>query len=208
MRRQNKQEFIQKLHKGLSLVFLPFRSLWSWLVKTFTFKSTDKILKVIKRSVGLLITLLLGTITFYVVQLGVFLVMIIINAWNGPAVLNIGIPFVIILITSILGSIFIYFSITWIEDFIANYKAGNKLSWYGNLTVHIWNIFEIIAIYVFWVPVRFVFVTFLWEFVAISLIWGAALSFVNIFKTTTGIFGEYFGKGFNDYCPGIEVIDE
>ena len=151
--------------------------------------------------------MLIGLI-FYIVQFMVAIILLIIESWNGPVVLAYLIKIVIGLVSfGILAGI-IHLSLTKIQDFIDNYKAGNELTWYGNLTVFLWNIISNFAIYVFWVPIRFIFVTFLWEFVAISLIWGIVLSFGNIFRTTTGVFGEYFGNGYNDYCPGIEVIDE
>jgi len=205
---RNRQNFLRNLNEKMSLVFQPFRSIWSWLIKAFTFKSTDKIVKITKKFIGILITLLLIGLIFYIVQFMVAIILLIIESWNGPVVLAYLIKIVIGLVSfGILAGV-IYLSLRKIQDFIDNYKAGNELTWYGNLTVFLWNIISNFAIYVFWVPIRFIFVTFLWEFVAISLIWGIVLSFGNIFRTTTGVFGEYFGNGYNDYCPGIEVIDE
>lgn len=192
----------------LEMAFLPFRKLWGWLVKSFTFNSTDRIVKVTKRFIGMLITLLMLTGLYYVVQLFVLIVVAIFEAWNGPVVLEFMINFgTWVLITTAFIASMVYLG-KRIEMLAENYRNGNKLTWHGNFFMWLWKVVSGFFIYTFWIPGRFIFEIFLWKFVAVSLIWGAIVSFGNIFRATTGIFGEYFGKGFNDYCPGIEVVDD
>jgi hypothetical protein len=66
------------------------------------------------------------------------------------------------------------------------------------------------AVYILWVPVKFFFYTFLWNIVIVNVamfIYKILSSFVKGLANSTGVFGEYFGASYSDYCPGIEWVD-
>jgi hypothetical protein len=82
-------------------------------------------------------------------------------------------------------------------------KSGNA-SWYVKLPYT--------AVYwVIWMPVKVVFYHFLWQLILVNLFYlvvAAGKSAKNGFIGFLGIFGEYFGSSYSDYCMEAKWDEE
>lgn len=161
---------------------------------------SQKIIKFTKKIVGLIITLLLVAITFFASQL----LIVIITSIIKYIILNTD-KFIISLYS--VGLTLVYFAILTVISFllaplfrITFDKLKNK-EWKSlTLKEYILTVPSLsIGFLVYWI-----FYTVLWKGVIISTYKGILTTIV----TCGGIFGEYFGASYSDYCPGIEWEDE
>jgi hypothetical protein len=157
--------------------------------------SWKNIIKWTKRTVGLLITFLGLVATYFVVNFLSKGVLWLVEHWNWQVVLGIGAG---ILVVGLIVLI-VYLMRTWIA-YMTN--KGTSL-WYVKIAYFL-------AMAIVW-PLKVIFYHFIFQLLLVNiwfllvkgakLIWGSFLGFL-------GIFGEYFGASYSDYCPGIEWEEE
>lgn len=159
-------------------------------------KSWTNIIKWTKRFVGGLITLGGLTGLYFVVNFVGRGFLWMIENFNGPAVLEELIAIGIVLGVVVVICVLFFITRLWV---LYVKEQGLKL-WYTKMVYYplYWFIF---------IPFKFIIVDLIWVFSILNLtrlvvggakgVWFGLLSF-------TGIFGEYFGASYTDYCPGIE----
>jgi hypothetical protein len=107
---------------------------------------------------------------------------------------------------------------SWLQKIVNKYKSGKKiwyiepliyLFWYPAKYIFLFIMYALL--YVIWIPIKYIFYKFLWNTVLVNLgilIWKGLCAFGRGLVNSTGVFGEYFGASYSDYCPGIEWVDE
>jgi hypothetical protein len=173
------------------------------------------LIKRTKRVVGAIITLIILGVAFIVVNFMAYGIV----AWIDWSIKNWDV-YVAILCIAATGGIFYLIAVvfgSWVQNIINKYQRGRKL-WYIEPFVWFWYVIKYIAlgifyalVYIIWMPVKFIFYTFLWNIVLVNtglFLWKVIKAFVRGLANSTGIFGEYFGASYSDYCPGIEWKDE
>jgi hypothetical protein len=154
-----------------------------------TVLSFSTIIKWTKRAVGLLITVIGLFLTFHVVNFCSRVILWLVENWNWHV-------FFQVIIGIIAGAVLvtlIYLIVCWIELIK---EKGLKL-WYVKLVY--WPCY-----YVIYLPIKII----LWKFLIVTIIAGGCVLIWKSFISFLGIFGEYFGASYTDYCPGIEWKDE
>ena len=110
-----------------------------------------------------------------------------------------------IIIILVLSFIFTNLCVRYENDWKPNLK---QLSWKEYLFVIPFMVvyipLKIILMYIIWGFVYYVIYKFLWS----TLIVGIALGFKQGILEFTGIFGEYLGSSYSDYCPMINWKDK
>lgn len=157
--------------------------------------SWKNIIKWTKRTVGLLVTFLGLVATYFVVNFIGKGVLWLVEHWNWQVVIGIGAGFLVIGIIVLI----VYLMRAWIA-YMAD--KGTNL-WYVKIAYFL-------AMAMVW-PLKVIFYHFIFQLLLVNiwfllvkgakLIWGSFLGFL-------GIFGEYFGASYTDYCPGIEWEEE
>lgn len=172
------------------------------------------IVKRTKQFMGALVTLIVLAGTFFAVNyisLGLmWLADLCIANWEIFA--GIG---VFAIIVGILYLLYVLIT-SWGQTIINKYNGGRKI-WYVEPFIYVvWYplkyvaiAFAFLVIKVLWIPIKFIFYTCLWQGLVIvaKFIWGLIVNLVKGIAGSTGIFGEYFGASYSDYCPGIEWCD-
>jgi len=153
--------------------------------------SWKNIIRWTKRVVGLLVTSVGLAVTYVVVNFIGRGVLLLIENWNWGVFLNISIFMGVC--AALIG---LYYLARVLVIFIANKGLDD---WYIKIAYY--------ALLVVYWPLKIVFYYFFWQLLLVNLwylvkggariIWGSLLGFL-------GIFGEYFGASYTDYCPGIE----
>lgn len=173
------------------------------------------LIKRTKRVVGGIITLIVLAFTFMVVNFVAYGLI----AWIDWSIKNWEVYLILLCIAATGGILYLIGVVlgSWIQNVINKYKRGRKL-WYIEPLVWFWYAIKYIALgifylllYVIWIPVKFIFYTFLWNIILVNtglFIWKVIKAFAKGLANSTGIFGEYFGASYSDYCPGIEWKDE
>jgi len=159
-------------------------------------QSWKNIIKWTKRVVGSIITLIGLTITYFVVNiLGRGLLWCIEN-FNGPLIGNIFMYFGIVLVGMALIAGLIYVLRLWVI-----YVAQKGLTlWYAKAIYYP-------LFYLVYIPLKFVFADFIYTIILVNIYFGTIAGAKGIWNGLlgfTGIFGEYFGASYTDYCPGID----
>jgi len=189
----------------------------SWFRKTFTVERgrVNMIVKRTKQFFGTIVTLLILGVTFNLVNVIASGVMVVIDwsivnwmyfVYAGLFILGCGVAYLFyVLITS------------WGERIVGKYKNGKKV-WYVEPFIYlIWlpikylvMFITYIVVNVIYIPLKAIFYTllFLWILKPLAkLVVSLTVSLVKGIGSSTGIFGEYFGASYSDYCPGIEWCD-
>ena len=153
--------------------------------------SWKNIIKWTKRVTGALVTGVLLVMTYFVVSyLGRGILWLIDNwDWQVAATGAIGL--------GIIGTIAL---LVWLFSKWVNYMVvkGTKL-WYVKVLYSF-------TYWCFWTPLKLFFYNFLWQLVIVNLAYLIAAGAKGGWKGVLGflgIFGEYFGASYTDYCPGI-----
>jgi len=190
----------------------------AWFKKTFTVERgrRNQIVKRTKQFVGAVVSAVILAATFFAVNyiaLGLMVAIdwIILEGWK----LFLG----LVIVAAIGGLLYLlYILITsWGQAVVNKYNGGKKV-WYVEPFIYlVWIPIKYIAIaiaYLFvniiWALIKFIFYTalFTWFLKPIGLF--IARVSVGLFKGvigSTGIFGEYFGASYSDFCPGLEWVD-
>ena len=195
-----------------------FTKFWNSVTSIFTFKPSGDWKTLIRRTkqfTGAVITILVLVstyflITFIVYALTVFIDVSIDNWYAYVALLLIGVAIGIgYLLYVVIGS--------WLQNVVNKYRTGKKVWYIEPLIYVVWYPVKYISIgiaytvlYILLIPIKLVFFNFLWKLVIVNLAKFIWLILTKLWKgilSSTGIFGEYFGASYSDYCPGIEWVD-
>lgn len=195
-----------------------FKNLFASIGKVFrSLKPTTDwkvLIKRTKRVVGAIITLIVLALTYFVVNFVAFDIIVAVD-WS---IANWEVYLIILCIAAAGGIIYLIGVVfgSWIQNVINKYQRGRKL-WYVEPFVWLWYAIKYVAlgifyvlVYVIWIPVKFIFYTFLLNIILVNVglfLWKVMKAFANGIVNSTGIFGEYFGASYSDYCPGIEWKD-
>ena len=157
--------------------------------------SWKNIIKWTKRIVGLMVTLIGLLATYVIVSFLGKIILWLVENWRWDVVIGVGIFAAFIGVVILL----VYLMRAWV-----NYMKdkGTNL-WYVKLAFGL-------ATLIYW-PIKIVFYHFVYQLLLVNLwylivkgakgLWRGFLNFL-------GIFGEYFGASYTDYCPGIEWEEE
>ena len=219
---QRKQEVIREAKRAASKAAWDARmkplnegmvKLFDSIREAFTFKGDVKsLIKRTKQIVGAIVTLILLTAAFFIVEgLAYVLILFIdfsINCWYIYAIL--------LALAVAVGLIYFIgvFIGGWLQKVVNQYNRGKKVWYVEPLIYLLWYPVKYIGLalgyvflYIIWKPLEFIFYTFLWKLVLVNLakfIWKGLFGFGRGLANSTGIFGEYFSASYTDYCPGIE----
>lgn len=185
-----------------------------WFKKTFTVQRgrVNMIVKRTKQFVGMLVTLVILAATYFAVNY-IALGLMVAADWSiahWAIFLGIALGGVVIGI----GYLFYILISSWGQAVVNKYRRGKKV-WYIEPFIYVvWFPLKYIAIaiaflavWVIFYPLKFIFYTLLfrWFFKPIGLFLAKlAVGLVKGIGSSSGIFGEYFGASYSDYCPGIE----
>lgn len=194
-----------------------FTDMGVWFRETFTVERgrRNMIVKRTKQFVGGVVTLVVLAATFFAVNY-IALALMFAADWcitNWQIFLGAGIFGIII------GIFYLFYILitSWGEAVINKYRRGKKV-WYIEPFIYIiWYPVKYIAMFIafivaniIWIPIKFIFYTILFKnFLKPIGLFIAKIS-VGLVKGiigSTGIFGEYFGASYSDFCPGLEWVD-
>lgn len=192
-------DFVDKIIDSIKMMF------------TFERGKLNLIIKRTKQFVGLIITSLILAISFVIINLLVRLIMglLIFSVANWMIFAIMG-----IIIATIVILYLIYLVITTLlQNVINKYKDGRKI-WYIEillyLTFYPLKYIIIVLKYIVWYPVKFILYDLLFKLILTpvgKILFKIIMTIWNGFVGSTGIFGEYFGASYSDYCPGLEWCD-
>jgi hypothetical protein len=198
---------MQPIYDGLD-------NMGDWFKKTFTVERgrVNLIVKRTKQFIGLIVTLLILGATYFVINYTALVLMVvadlcianwIVFVYMGLFAIACGVAYLLYVLIS-----------SWGQAVVNKYKRGRKL-WYVEPFIYvIWYPLKytaiavaFLAVYVLFYPLKFILYTLLfrWFLKPIGLfIAKLFMSLVRGVGSSSGIFGEYFGASYSDYCPGIE----
>ncbi len=202
---------MKPINDGFANLFISIGNVFRSLKPTTDWKV---LVKRTKRFVGAIITLIVLAFTFIVVNFIVYGLIAFID-WSIAHWL---VYTVILCIAAIAGIVYLLCVVlgSWFQNIINKYDRGRKI-WYVEPLVWLWYAVKYIGLgifylllYIIWIPVKFFFYTFLWNIILVNVglfLWKIIKKFAKGIANSTGIFGEYFGASYSDYCPGIEWTD-
>ena len=189
----------------------------AWFRNTFTVRRgrVNMIVKRTKQFVGLIVTVGILAGTFVAVNY-IALALMVAADW---CIANWIIFVVLALIAVGIGIAYLLYVLisSWLQTIFNKYRRGRKL-WYVEPFVYLiyyplkYIVIAIafLAIWVIWTPIKFIFYTLLFKWFLKPIGLFIARMAVGLFKGVVGsggVFGEYFGASYSDYCPGIEWTD-
>jgi hypothetical protein len=194
-----------------------FKEIGLWFKKTFTVERgrVNVIVKRTKQFVGLLVTLVVLAATFFAVNYIALALMVVID------LLIVGWVYVVLTIAllAVIGLLYLLYVLlsSWVQGILNRYERGKKV-WYVQPFIYlifyplkyIFLALAWVVIKVLWEIVKFIFYTVLFKYFLKPIGLFIAKVFVGLWKGilgSTGVFGEYFGASYSDYCPGIEWCD-
>jgi len=207
----------QKWEARMKPVYDGFNSIGAWLVKTFTVERgrINMIVKRTKQFIGLIATLCVLLFTFFVVTLLAQGIMIVVDA------LIVGWMYIVIVLCLLaaVGIIFLIYILisSWLQKVVNKYKRGRKVWYIEPLIYLIWYPVKYITISIaflvvkiIFIPIKFIFYTLIFKYflkpIGIFIV-KVVVGLVKGIGSSSGIFGEYFGASYSDYCPGLEWCD-
>jgi hypothetical protein len=200
----------------------PFRT-WrkntaAWFKNTFTVERgrINMIVKRTKQFFGAVVTLLVLAFTFVVVNytaVGLTYVVdaIIAGGWK----ILVG----VVIAGAAIGILYLLWVLisSWGQAVVNKYKRGKRVWYVEPLIYLVWYPVKYLAlaiafvvVKIIWAIIKFLFYTLLfkWFLKPIGLfIAKVAVGLVKGIGSSSGIFGEYFGASYSDYCPGLEWVD-
>jgi hypothetical protein len=189
----------RRVHDNLNSIKKPFIYIKKSLNKAFAFNTHGQIIKRAKQLTGILITIIVGVLTYYILNLMLYGINHIYNIWDTQAILETLLImfylFVFVGVIMLMG-----FGINKLDKYIVKEKGKGR---------HFY-ILEFISgsfRYIIYYPLYFTFKVFLWDLIAVGFFAGIGKSLFFGVINLTGIFGEYFNASYGEYCPGIEWID-
>jgi hypothetical protein len=203
-RRERIEARMRKIGNFLSPINTAFESVRN----SVKFDNYNQVIKATKRFVGLIITCVIAFVLAYCSQLLTCLALVIINAWNTAAVLTglftyakaLGIAIAIGLPLGILVWAVLHIVEGWTEK--------RHIPWYAKPFIFMGNVIYSLGLYLLYYPIYFIVISVIWNFICVSLIYGAGKGLVVGFMKFGGLFGEYFSASYTDMCPSIDWVDE
>jgi len=194
-----------------------FAELGTWFTKTFTVKRgrVNTIVKRTKQFMGAIVTLIVVAATYFVVNYISLVLMVLIDAAiAGWLILLAILAFAVA--CAILYFLYVLVS-SWGQAVVNEYNGGKKV-WYIEPMIYlVWypvKYFAIalafIVVHIIWTPIRFLGYIMIFKYFLKPIgifIGNAVVGLVKGIGSSSGIFGEYFGASYSDYCPGIEWTD-
>jgi len=189
----------------------------TWFRKTFTVERgrVNMIVKRTKQFMGAVVTLLTLALTFIVVNY-VSLALMVAADW---CITNWIVFAVIGLLAVAVGILYLLYVLvtSWLQNVVNRYERGKRV-WYIEPFIYlIWYPIKYIAlaiafvvVKIIWAIIKFIFYTAIFKYFLKPIGLFIAKIFVGLAKgigSSSGIFGEYFGASYSDYCPGIEWTD-
>ena len=148
-----------------------------------------------KRVVGILVTGLLLFVTYFVVNFASKGILWLVDHWDWKVVIG---------TICVLAGIAIFVGFLWLINKLYDYivAKGTKIWWVKVISSFLY--------WCIWMPVRFIFYTVLFQLVLVNLAFfvaaGAKAAWFGILGFL-GIFGEYAGASYTDYCPGVSWVE-
>ncbi len=167
-----------------------------------------KLIKWTKRVTGFIVSTILFVGLYFVLTFLTRGITWIVYIWDGQEIIRFLIVFgeVFGLIAAFLTAGYLIFLL-----FRGIYYSFNPESWYGKLLKGIFiTPFYYLLVKLLWewliygFFVKILAVSFFWNILCVGLIANGCEIFWKGFLGFLGIFGEYFGSAYTDYCPGIE----
>ena len=200
----------------------PFRT-WrkntaAWFKNTFTVERgrRNMIVKRTKQFFGAVVTLLVLAFTFVVVNYAVVGLTYVIDAIiAGGWKILVG----LVIAAAAIGILYLLWVLisSWGQAVVNKYKRGKKVWYIEPLIYLVWYPVKYLALAVafvvvkiIWAIIKFLFYTVLFKWFLKPVGLFIAKVFVGLVKgigSSSGIFGEYFGASYSDYCPGLEWVD-
>jgi hypothetical protein len=206
---------MKPINNGFSNLFSSIGKVFVSIYNTFKFTGDWKVLiRRTKQVVGAIITLIVLVATYFVVNFMAYVLIAFVDfsITNWMVYAGLGILAVAVGIIYIFGVVVG----SWIQNVVNKYQRGRKV-WYIEPLIYLWYVVKYIGlglayavVYVLWIPFKFIFYTFLWKIILVNtgiFLWRVICSFARGLANSTGVFGEYFGASYSDYCPGIEWTD-
>jgi len=194
-----------------------FDNIGVWFKKTFTVQRgrINMIVKRTKQFMGLVVTLVVLAVTYFVVNYVALGLMVAadwcIANWEVFAGLALG--------AVVIGVFYLLYVLisSWGQAVVNKYRRGKRV-WYIEPFIYlVWYPVKYIAIAIafvvvkiIWAIIKFIFYTAIYSYFLKPVglfIWGMLRALVKGVGSSSGIFGEYFGASYSDYCPGIEWTD-
>lgn len=148
-----------------------------------------------KRIVGAIVTGLLLIVTYFIVNIASKGILWLVDHWDWKVVLG---------TVCVLAAIALFVGFLWLINKLYDYITAKGTS--------IWWV-KVISSFLYWcvwMPVRFIFYTVLWQLVIVNLAFfvvaGSKAAWFGILGFL-GIFGEYAGASYTDYCPGVSWVE-
>lgn len=194
-----------------------FDNIGTWFKKTFTVERgrRNMIVKRTKQFVGAVVTLVILGATFFAVNY-IALALMVAADWciaNWQIFVGMGIAGVAF---GILYLLYVLIS-SWGQAIVNKYRRGKKVWYIEPLIYLVWLPLKYLAmaiafifVKIIWEIIKFLFYTLLFKWFLKPIGLFIAKISVGLFKGiigSTGIFGEYFGASYSDFCPGLEWVD-
>ena len=217
IRDAKRRDFEEKWEARMKPINTAFNDMSLWFKKTFTVERgrRNMIVKRTKQFVGAVVTLVILAATFVAVNY-IALGLMVAADWcivNWAIFLGLAIAAVAI---GIFYLLYILIS-SWGQAVVNKYQRGKKVWYIEPLIYLVWYPVKYLAlaiafivVNILWIPIKFIFYTLLFKWFAKPIGLFIAKVAVSLFKGivgSTGIFGEYFGASYSDYCPGLEWVD-
>ncbi len=190
IKKQEKVQYEEKLKDARYAIDDWFDNLREYM------RSWKNIIKWTKRVVGLIVTTVLLVATYFIVNFMGRGILWLVEHWDWKVVTTAGLI--------LAGAAVAIGLILLLRAWILYIQEKGMTLWYVKLAY--WPLYILV-----WWPLKIVFYYLLWQLLALNLwyiirkgaqlVWGSILGFL-------GIFGEYFGASYTDYCPGIEWDEE
>jgi type IV secretory pathway TrbD component len=130
------------------------------------------------------------------------------GAWNTAAVLTGLFTFAKALGIAIAIGLPLGILVWAVLHIVEGWTEKRHIPWYAKPFIFMGNVIYSLGLYLLYYPIYFIVISVIWNFICVSLIYGAGKGLVVGFMKFGGLFGEYFSASYTDMCPGISWGDE
>ena len=204
------------LKEGFANLFASIGNVIQSVINAFKLSGDWKeLIKRTKQVVGAIVTLIILVVTYFVVNAVAYLLI----GFVDLSIANWVVYVALLIFAALIGLCYVLYVIvgSWLQNIVNKYQRGKKVWYIEPLIYFIWYPVKYLALllaygalYVLWHPFKFILYTFLWNIILVNtgkFLWKLISSFGKGLANSTGVFGEYFGASYSDYCPGIEWVD-
>jgi hypothetical protein len=208
-----RKELLAKINNKLGFIGRGWDRFASWVSKLADFDYST-IITIAKRTFGVIISTIFLVAAYFIVN---FLTQgllifggLIVGSWKEILIIF-GILIAVFIVSVIIYYIVLFIR-NWFEEVIDTYKGGDSI-WYIQALywVIVAPLYYLIYKPLYWivmVPLNFIFNHIIYQLICMKWIVPFAIWVWKGIIGFTGIFGEYFGASYGDYCPGIEWEEE